>query len=75
MHVAVRIVMVVGFGGRSERQPSMTVRAMVMMLMRPQTVSVFERAVHRARLHDPARSCERKTAGLAYCILWSVASP
>jgi hypothetical protein len=43
-------MVVIGFLGRSEWQARVTVWAMVMVLMGPQAVPVFERAVHRARL-------------------------
>jgi len=42
----VMVVIGVGLRHRSERQPGMTVRTVVMVLVRPTPVTVGERAVH-----------------------------
>ena len=52
------VVVVVGLLGRPERQTRVSVGSVVMMLMRPQAMSVFERSAHRARLPDAALAVE-----------------
>ena len=44
------VVMVIGGPGRSEGKARVAMRTAMMMFMGPQTVPVFQRSVHRARL-------------------------
>src|SRR5262249_46230021 len=59
--VFVLVVNVVRLLLRAERESSVPMRTMMVMLVRPQAVSVFKRAGHRARMPDPERYFECRT--------------